>query len=151
MVKYRSVVSVLLATVIAVLMVFGNPVAQARTVKAPTYTSEQLEQIQVYASELSAIRDRLPELGDLIKQEDWVFTRNFIHGPLGDFRFKMLSLSRLLLPNAQTEARKLAKAVFDDLIAIDLAAQDRKYQSAVRGYAEIVKDFDAFLQLVPQG
>jgi photosystem II protein PsbQ len=150
MVKYRSIVSVLLATVVAVLMLFGNPVAEARTVKTPTYTSEQLEQIQSYASELSAIRDRLPELGDLIQKQDWVFTRNFIHGPLGDFRFKMLSLSRLLLPNAQAEANKLAKAVFDDLIAIDLAAQDRKYQPAVSSYAETLKDFDAFLQLVPK-
>jgi photosystem II protein PsbQ len=149
MIKFRSVVATFLATLMVALLLFSN-VAEARPVKSSTYTSEQLEQIQDYVSELSAIRDRLPELADLIQKENWVFTRNFIHGPLGEFRLKLSTLSRALLPKAQAEARKLSNEIFEDLVAIDQAAQDRNYPAAVRNYAEIVKDFDAFLQLAPK-
>lgn len=149
MVKYRSILSVLLALVLVVLVNLGS-VAEAKPVKAKTYTVEQLEQIQNYASELSAIRDRLPELAVLIQEQDWIFTRNFIHGPLGELRIKMLNLSRNLLPEAQKEARTVAKAVFDNIVAIDQAAQNRDYAQAIRNYAETVRDFDTFLQLIPK-
>lgn len=150
MVNYRSVVACILALITAFLLNMGHAEAAKKVKKPLTYTSEQLEQIQGYATDLKAMRDRLPELATLITQKDWTFARNFIHGPLGELRIEMLNLSRTLLPDAQKSAQTLSKTVFDDLVAIDLAAQNKNYQVAIRNYADAIKDFDAFLALVPE-
>lgn len=148
--KYRSVVSVILALVAVVFVNFGNA-AEAKPKAQPlTYTSEQLETIQGYVNDLSKVRDRLPELAQLIQKQDWIYVRNFIHGPLGEIRATLLKLSRNLLPDAQAPARKAAKAVFDNLVAIDQAAVKGDYKLAIRNYAETIRDLDSFLQLVPQ-
>jgi photosystem II protein PsbQ len=150
MLNYRSVVACILALVTAFLLNVGHAEAAKKVKQPPTYTAEQLEQIQAYAAELQTMRDRLPELAPLITRKDWTFTRNFIHGPLGELRIQMQNLSRTLLPDAQKSAQTLAKTVFDDLVAIDQAAQDNNYQVAIRKYASMTKDFDAFLALVPE-
>ncbi|HEY9908131.1 MAG TPA: photosystem II protein PsbQ [Thermosynechococcaceae cyanobacterium] len=149
MAKYRSVVSVLLAFALILLLSLGA-VAEAKPTKSTTYTPDQLELIQGYAGELKAARDRLPELATLIQNQDWTFTRNFIHGPYGELRTTMLNVARNLLPDVQAPARKSAKLVFDNLVAIDKAAQDQDYKTAIRNYGETLRDFDAFLQLIPK-
>jgi photosystem II protein PsbQ len=149
MVKIRAIVSAALA--LLVVLVIGVGQVEAAKVKQPsTYAPEQLEQIQDYATDLQAMRDRLPELGKLVQQKDWTFVRNFIHGPLGELRIKMQNVSRTLLPDAQPAARKLAKDVFNDLIALDLAAQKSKADVAQREYSAALKSFDSFLALVPE-
>ncbi|MBM0741205.1 photosystem II protein PsbQ [Phormidium sp. CLA17] len=149
MVKIRSIMSAALALLMVLVIAVGQ--VEAAKVKKPlTYAPEQLEQIQGYATELQAMRDRLPELGALVQQQDWTFTRNFIHGPLGELRVKMQNVSRVLLPDAQPGARKLAKEVFNDLTALDLAAQTSKVAVAQREYGAAVKDFDSFLAMVPE-
>ena len=151
MAKYRSIFSILLAFVLVLVLNLGT-VAEAKTrAKPATYTPEQLEQIQSYAGELAAARDRLPELADLIQKQDWTYIRNFIHGPYGELRTTMLNVARNLLPTAQAPARQAAKAVFDNLVAIDQAAQDQNYKVAIRNYGETLRDFDAFLKLLPKG
>lgn len=150
MVNYRSVVACILALVTAFLLNTGHAEAAKKVKKPPTYTAEQLQQIQVYATDLQVMRDRLPELATLITQKDWTYTRNFIRGPLGELRVQMLNLARTLLPDAQKSAQTLSKTVSADLVAIDQAAQDKNYQAAIRKYASAIKDFDAFLALVPE-
>jgi photosystem II protein PsbQ len=146
--KIRSIISAALA-LIMVLMVGVHSVEAAKVKKPATYTPEQLEQIQQYATDLQALRERLPELGTLIQESDWTFTQNFIHGPLGELRVKMQNLARTLLPDAQPNARKLAKEVFNHLVSLDLAAQNSKAAIADREYGAVLEDFDAFLALVP--
>ncbi len=149
MVKIRSIVSA--ALVLLIVLAIGVGRVEAAKVKKPlTYVPDQLEQIQGYATELEVMRDRLPELGTLVQQRDWTFARNLIHGPLGELRVKMQNVSRNLLPDAQPAARKLAKEVFNDLSALDLAAQNSNAAVAQREYNAAVKDFDAFLALVPE-
>ncbi|MGA7937396.1 MAG: photosystem II protein PsbQ [Kovacikia sp.] len=147
--KFRAVLAVVLALVAVVLLNLGNVAEAKRPAKPLTYTSEQVAQIQEVASELSTLRGRLPELADLIQQQDWVFVRNFIHGPLGELRTKMGFLTQKLLPNDQKQARSIAKLVADNLVAIDQAAKDGNYKAAIRNYAETIRDLDSFLQLVP--
>jgi photosystem II protein PsbQ len=146
----RSILPLVLALVAVLIVNLGNVAAAKPPAKAASYTAEQIEQIQEYAAGLTEMRDRLPELANLIQTQDWTFARNFIHGPLGEIRFKMLYLSRNLLPADQKKARDLAKLVTDNLVAIDKAAERQDYAAAVRNYAETVRDLDAFLQLVPQ-
>lgn len=149
MLNYRSIFAVMLALVMALLLSV-NSVEAAKVKKPLTYTPDQLEQLGEYVGDLQEMRDRLPELGTLINQKDWTFARNLIHGPLGELRIKMQNVARTLLPDAQPDARKLAKEVFDDLVAIDLASQNRNFQTAIKKYAEVLKDFDNFLGLVPE-
>lgn len=146
MTKHRSILSVVLALVAVLLISCGSPTVA----KVPTYTPEQISEIQSYAKGVSAMRDRLPELQALIEKEDWTFVRNFIHGPLGELRTKMSALTRDLLPNAQKPSRQAAKEVFDALVAIDRAAETSDSELAVREYGKALKAFDAFFQLVPQ-
>jgi photosystem II protein PsbQ len=147
--KFRPILAVLLALVTVFMLNVGS-VTAAKTKKPQVYTSEQLEQIKTYATDLQAIRDRFPELAALIQKQDWTFTRNFIHGPLGELRIQTLNLTRNLLPDAQPAALSLSKSLFSDLVAIDLAAEKGTYQPAIRNYAKSVKDLDAFLALVPE-
>lgn len=151
MVKYRSILTAVLAVVMVVLLSFGSVAEAKRAAKPQSYTSEQIEQIQDYASQLSAVRDKMPELADLIQKQDWVFVRNFIHGPLGELRSKMTFVAQTLLGDDQKQARATAKAVFDNLVAIDQAAQEKNYKVAIRNYAETLRDFDSFLTLLPKG
>lgn len=143
----RSIIALVLALV-AMLMINVSHVDAARV---KTYTPEQIEQLQSYASDLAQIRDRMPELANLIQQQDWIYTRNFIHGPLGEIRVKMFGLTRNLLPDAQGSARQLSSNLFESLNAMDQAAQSKDYKAAIRSYAEVVRDLDTFLSLVPRG
>lgn len=149
MVNYRSIIAVFLALATALMLNVSS--VQAAKVKKPlTYTGEQLEQIASYTADLQEMRDRLPELAVLLNQKDWTFARNLIHGPFGELRLQMARISRSLLPDVQPEAKRLSKEVFDDLVAIDTAAQIENYQVAIRKYSEVLKNFDAFLTLIPE-
>ena len=147
MAKHRSILSIVLAFVAVLLISCGSPTMA----KVPTYTPEQIAEIQSYASEVSAMRDRMPELQALIAKKDWTFVRNFIHGPLGELRVKMSAVTRDLFPSAQKPSSQAAKDVFDNLVTIDRAAENGDSALAVLNYSEAIKAFDAFFQLVPQG
>lgn len=149
MVNFRSLIALILV-LITTLMLSVSPVEAAKVKKPLTYTSDQIQQLGEYTADLQTMRDRMPELGTLINKKDWIFARNFIHGPLGELRVKMANVSRTLLPDAQPGAQKLAKEVFDDLVTIDLAAQNRNFPLAIKKYAEALKGFDEFLGLVPE-
>jgi photosystem II protein PsbQ len=151
MAKYRSIFSILLAFALVLVLNLGTVAEAKPKAKLATYTPEQLELIQSYANELAAARDRMPELASLIQKQDWTYIRNFIHGPYGELRATMLNVARNLLPDAQAPTRKAAQVVFDNLVAIDQAAQDQNYKVAIRNYGETLRDFDAFLQLIPKG
>lgn len=145
MVNYRSVVALFLAFITSLMLTACSSAPK----KPPTYSNTQLESIQRYASDLQTMRDRLPELATLITKQDWTFTRNFIHGPLGELRVTMAGVTRNLLPDAKPGAQTISQTVFEDFEAIDLAAQDGNYSKAIKEYAAALKDFDAFLGVVP--
>jgi photosystem II protein PsbQ len=151
MAKYRSLLASVLAIVAVFVIGLSSPAWAKTKTKTPTYTPEQIAEIQTNASDVSAMRDRLSELQALIQKEDWTFVRNFIHGPLGELRFKMSAVVRSLLPDAQKPARTVAKEVFDNLVAIDRAAENADYKLAVRSYGEAIRNFDEFFKLIPKG
>lgn len=145
--RYKSI----LASILAVVMVFLVSCGSPTPTKPPTYTPETLEQISSYESELLEFRDRMIELEELINKPDWVDVSNLIHGPLGDLRRDMSYVSRLLLlPSEQKNALAKGREVFRDLETIDLAAQEQNYPLARDNYAEALKDFDEFLTLLPR-
>ena len=139
-----------MAVLLACVTVFLVSCSSPTEVKAPTYTSAKLEQIQKYTSEIEAMRDRLPELAKLIQDENWVFTKNFIRGPLGELRGKMSQVERNLLAKDQPKVKEAAKQVIEDLLSIDAGADAQDYKATIRSYAGLKKDVDAFLELTPK-
>ena len=149
MVKYRSAVAFILMLITVGFVSFSG-VAEAKA-KPLAYTTAQVEEIQTYAADVSALRDRLPELATLVEKQNWTFVRNFIHGPMGELRAKMAYISRSLLPADQIKARDRAQAAFKGLVALDAAAGKEDYKAAVRSLDKAIKGLDSFLELVPQG
>lgn len=141
----------ILALMVAFLMAFLVSCSSVETKVPTTYTAAQVQQIQRYVPPLTELRSRMDQLETLIQQRRWVDIRTYIHGPLGDLRGAMKAVSENLLPKSQEQAAALTKSLFADLVNIDLAAKAVDYPKVVNGYQKAVKDFDAFLQLIPQG
>ncbi len=144
--RLRSLLPLILALTIAFLTACGGaPEAKA----PPTYTPEKIAQLRQYSGPITAARQRMPELATLIADKEWIDVGNFIHGPLGQVRGSMGFISRNLLPKDQDTAKEAAKELFVHLEKIDTAAKADRIDIAERQYAEALKDFDAFLDLIP--
>lgn len=143
---YRSILAGIFALFTVILVSCGSPQAKA----PPTYSPEQISQLQSSGSRLVGMRDRMKELEDLIEAKNWPYVDMFIHGPLGTLREQTSRISRnLLLPTEQKAAAEKAKALFNHLEAIDAAAEADDYYQAVRNFNESLADFDAFLDMIP--
>jgi photosystem II protein PsbQ len=144
--RLRSIISVILVLVATFLVSCSGPKASIPT----TYSPEKIAQLQVFVEPIGTAREEMATLESFIADENWVDTRTFIHGPLGQLRQQMTSLSRNLLPKDQKPAAELAKEVFGHFERLDAAAKERRSDIAASQYREALKDFDAFLDLIPQ-
>jgi len=146
MTRPRSIFALMMAFLMAFLVSCSSVEAKVPT----TYTAAQIQQIQRYVPTLTEFRSRMDKLGTLIQQRNWVDTKTYIHGPLGDLRNTMKTVSASLLPSSQQQAVDLTKSLFTDLVNIDLAAKDLDYAKVTASYQKAVNDFDSFLQLIPK-
>jgi photosystem II protein PsbQ len=146
MTRPRSIFALMMAFLMAFLVSCSSVEAKVPT----TYTTAQIQQIQRYVPTLTEFRSRMDKLGTLIQQRNWVDTKTYIHGPLGDLRNTMKTVSASLLPKSQQQAVDLTKSLFTDLVDIDLAAKDLDYAKVTASYQKAVNDFDSFLQLIPK-
>ena len=146
MTRPRSIFALMMAFLMAFLVSCSSVEAKVPT----TYTTAQIQQIQRYVPTLTELRSRMDKLGTLIQQRNWVDTKTYIHGPLGDLRNTMKTVSASLLPSSQQQAVDLTKSLFTDLVNIDLAAKDLDYEKVTASYQKAVNDFDSFLQLIPK-
>ena len=146
MTRPRSIFALMMAFLMAFLVSCSSVEAKVPT----TYTAGQIQQIQRYVPTLTEFRSRMDNLGTLIQKRNWVDTRTYIHGPLGDLRNTMKTVSASLLPKSQQQAVDLTKSLFADLVNIDLAAKDLDYAKVTASYQKAVNDFDTFLQLIPK-
>ncbi|MEG4288001.1 photosystem II protein PsbQ [Microcoleus sp. C2C3] len=146
MTRPRSIFALMMAFLMAFLVSCSSVEAKVPT----TYTTAQIQQIQRYVPTLTEFRSRMDKLGTLIQQRNWVDTRTYIHGPLGDLRNTMKTVSASLLPKSQQQAVDLTKSLFTELVNIDLGAKDLDYAKVTASYQKAVNDFDTFLQLIPK-
>lgn len=114
-----------------------------------TYTPDRLETIAVYEIPVQEARERFSELQGFIADGNWVDTRSFIHGPLGLLRRDLSYLAGVLLPQDGERATELGKEIFNHLDRLDVAAKEKNSAAAIAQFQEAVRDFDAYLQLVP--
>lgn len=144
--RLKPILSVLLVLVTTLLVSCSSP----SKAKIPTvYTPAKIEQLQLYREPLAVTREQMSVLEEYIKSENWVDTRTFIHGPLGELRQAMTNASSRLLQKDQKPAQNLARELFGHLERIDAAAKDRNSNLAQSQYFEALKDFDAYLDLIP--
>ena len=146
MTRPRSIFALMMAFLMAFLVSCSSVEAKVPT----TYTAAQIQQIQRYVPTLTEFRSRMDKLDTLIQKRNWVDTRTYIHGPLGDLRNTMKTVSASLLPKSQQQAVDLTKSLFTDLVNIDLGAKDLDYAKVTASYQKAVNDFDSFLQLIPK-
>ncbi|MCG5060934.1 MAG: photosystem II protein PsbQ [Limnoraphis robusta] len=145
--RYRSILSCLLAFVMAFIVGCGSPQVK----EPPTYSDAQLQQIQKYQSDLIGLRDRMTsELPAYINNRKWVEVNNFVHGPMGSLLQEMNYLIKNLLPDDQPPARQLSREVFEHLLQIGEAAEKANLSQASLNYQGALEDLNAFLDLVPQ-
>ncbi len=142
----RSFFALIMSFMMAFLVSCSSVEAKVPT----TYTAAQVQQIQRYVPTLTELRSRMDNLGALIQKRKWVDTKTYIHGPLGDLRGAMKSVSAVLLPKSQQQAVDLTKSLFANLVNVDIAVKDLDYAKVTSSYQKAVKDFDAFLQLIPK-
>ncbi len=143
--RYRSVMSFVLA--IAAVFIVGCSSAPA---PKPVYSPEQINLIGQYQSDLERLRSRVDELPELIAYKDWTNVRNLIHGPLGDLRFKMLTIARNLSSSDQAKARDLSGEVFKYLVELDAAAEEQSTPKAVSSYNGLVDAYERFTTAIPK-
>ena len=143
---FRPILSLILVLATTLLVSCGGPNASA----PPTYTPEKLQKIQTYRIPLDIARQRLPELGEAIANENWSNADSFIHGPLGLIRRDLTYLSNALLPDEQEPALNVAKDIFRHFENIDAAVREQNYTAAINQYKEVTSDLDAYASLIPQ-
>ena len=146
MIRPRSILALMMSFLMAFLVSCSSVEAKVPT----TYTAAQIQQIQRYAPTLTELRSRMDNLGTLIQKRNWVDAKTYIHGPLGDLRGTMKSVSAILLPKSKAQAVDLTKSLFADLVNVDLAIKDLDFPKVTSSYQKAVDDFDAFLQLIPK-
>jgi photosystem II protein PsbQ len=147
MARQRSIISLLLVLVATFLVSCGSPTT---AVAPPTYTTAQLEKIQVHSPEIQAVRDRAGELKTLIQKGDWINVGNFIHGPITEARLSITYITPNLLPKEQSAARQINKDLLSHLVKIDQAASAGNTQLALSNYQAAFADIDKFIQLLPE-
>jgi photosystem II protein PsbQ len=96
------------------------------------------------------VRDRSPELQNLITTGEWVKVGNFIHGPMTEARLNMTYIIPNLAKQNQAQARQISKDLLNDLVKIDQAAATGNTSLALNKYQEVFADIDKFLELVPE-
>lgn len=141
--SYRSFLALVLAMVTTFLVSCSSP----QVTKPPTYSTEQLEQIQKTVSTLAALRDKMPILQEKIFKKNWTDVATYIHGPFGELRQKVSYLTRQLLPQDQKAVKEVSKDLFDSFEQIDVAASKGDYSVAVENYRKALKELEQFLQV----
>jgi photosystem II protein PsbQ len=129
---FRPILSLILVLATTLLVSCGGPAVSA----PPTYTPEKLQKISTYRIPLDIARQRIPELGQSLANEDWVNANSFLHGPLGLIRRDLTYLSNALLPDEQEPALNVAKDIFKHLENIDAAVSEKNYTVAINQYKE---------------
>lgn len=142
----RSILTLLLAAFAILLVSCGGSVAKA----PPVYTPEKIAAIERYMTPVYAARDKMPELAEYIETGDWDSVSFFIHGPLGELSSPMGYINRsAVLPKDRPALAELYDSFYKDIERLDAEAQAKNTSFAVDAYQSALKDFDAYIDLIP--
>jgi|TARA_Y200000002_G_C22408349_1_gene548735 photosystem II protein PsbQ len=116
---------------------------------ADTAKPEDMAVIRRQAEAFMSAEKRLPELAKLVSDENWVFTRNLIHGPLQEVGREMLYINQRLNRSERKQADKLARSLKTALAELDEASRLQDPARMQRAYSAVAAGFDAYSEVIP--
>ena len=105
--------------------------------------------IRRQAAAFEATKSRLPDLARLVSEEDWVFTRNLLHGPMQEVGREMSYINQRLDRSERKDAEKIARKLKEALAELDEAARLQDGSRLQRSYSNLATSFDAYSDVIP--
>lgn len=139
----------LMALAVAVLLSVSVTACSGTSKAAPTISPEDMALITRQAEGFLSARDRLPELSALVKDRNWVFTRNLIHGPMQEVNREMSYINQRLLPADRADANKRADKLKTALAQLDEAARLQDGEGLRKAYIKVASGFGLYAQVFP--
>jgi photosystem II protein PsbQ len=118
-------------------------------VDAAGINPDDLGVIRRQAAAFEATKSRLPDLARLVSDEDWVFTRNLIHGPMQEVGREMLYINQRLDKSDRKAADKVARSLKEAMADLDEAARLQDFSRMQKSYSAVAAGFDAYSDLIP--
>ena len=118
-------------------------------VDAAGINSDDLAVIRRQAAAFEATKSRLPDLARLVSEEDWVFTRNLLHGPMQEVGREMSYINQRLDRSERKDADKIARKLKEALADLDEAARLQDSSRLQRSYSNLAASFDAYSDVIP--
>ncbi|MCI3279912.1 photosystem II protein PsbQ [Synechococcus sp. PCC 6717] len=143
-----SLISLILTLVAVVLVGCGGP--SATTTVPPTYSDLQITRINDYLSDIEKNAERFADLEASIAKADWQEAGNIMRGSLGEMLMDMRALNRNLLAKDQPTPTALTRALTEDFLKIDQAADLNSVPLAQEGFRDATADFNAYLNSLPK-
>ena len=119
-------------------------------VNAAGINPDDLAVIRRQAAAFEATKSRLPDLALLVSKEDWVFTRNLLHGPMQEVGREMLYINQRLNRSERKQADKLARSLKTALAELDEASRLQDPARMQRAYSAVAAGFDAYSDVIPE-
>ena len=118
-------------------------------VDAASINPDDLAVIRRQAAAFEATKSRLPDLARLVSEEDWVFTRNLLHGPMQEVGREMSYINQRLDRSERKDADKIARKLKEALADLDEAARLQDGSRLQRSYSNLAASFDAYSDVIP--
>ena len=118
-------------------------------VNAAGINPDDLAVIRRQAAAFETTKSRLPDLARLVSAEDWVFTRNLLHGPMQEVGREMSYINQRLDRSERKDADKIARKLKEALADLDEAARLQDGSRLQRSYSNLAASFDAYSEVIP--
>ena len=118
-------------------------------VNAAGINPDDLAVIRRQAAAFETTKSRLPDLARLVSAEDWVFTRNLLHGPMQEVGREMSYINQRLDRSERKDADKIARKLKEALADLDEAARLQDGSRLQRSYSNLAASFDASSDVIP--
>ena len=118
-------------------------------VNAAGINPNDLAVIRRQAAAFEATKSRLPDLARLVSEEDWVFTRNLLHGPMQEVGREMSYINQRLDRSERKDADKTARKLKEALADLDEAARLQDGSRLQRSYSNLATSFVAYSDVIP--
>ena len=118
-------------------------------VNAAGINPDDLAVIRRQAAAFEATKSRLPDLARLVSDEDWVFTRNLLHGPMQEVGREMSYINQRLDRSERKDADNIARKLKEALADLDEAARLQDGSRLQRSYSNLAASFDAYSDVIP--
>ena len=118
-------------------------------VNAAGINPDDLAVIRRQAAAFEATKSRLPDLARLVSDENWVFTRNLLHGPMQEVGREMSYINQRLDRSERKDADKIARKLKEALADLDEAARLQDGSRLQRSYSNLAASFDAYSDVIP--